>query len=63
MLHASEGELATRILIAAIQSGSVISSNADDVCNYYDKIFARIVQLDRDIAQREQASFADVELP
>ena len=63
MFHTSEGELAACIVIAAIQSGGVVSSNADDMCNYYDKIFARIIQLDRDTAQREQDSLADVELP
>ena len=63
MLHVSEGEIAARILVAAMQSGCVVPHNLEDVFNYYDKIFEHLTQIDKDTAQRELASFGDTELP
>ena len=63
MIHASESEIAARILIAAMQCGCVVPSNIDTVCEYYDKVLTRVMKTDKDTSQREQASFADIELP
>ena len=63
MIFASESELAARIVVAAMQCGGVVPSNVDAVCEYYDKVLAHVINADRDTAQREQASFEDIELP
>ena len=46
MLEKDIAELATRIVITAIQSGGLLASTPEAVCTYYSAIYEQIVECD-----------------
>ncbi len=49
-MHDKEiANLATQIVLAAIQSGGLVASKADDVCKYYATIYAQLVSCDSEL--------------